>query len=71
MTVWYHEERPGCVGESPSWSRHRILIPAFEGSNPSSPAITSYSVLTEHDIFQVTGFAGDTKLPQQQDRCPE
>ena len=26
------------VGESPSWLRHRILIPAFEGSNPSSPA---------------------------------
>ena len=29
------------VGESPSWLRHRILIPAFEGSNPSSPAIHS------------------------------
>jgi hypothetical protein len=29
----------GCVGESPSWLRHWILIPAFEGSNPSSPAI--------------------------------
>src|SRR5690606_30405795 len=29
----------GCVGESPSWSRHRILIPAFQGSNPCSPAI--------------------------------
>ena len=27
------------AGESPSWLRHRILIPAFEGSNPSSPAI--------------------------------
>ena len=27
-----------CVGESPSWLRHRILIPTFEGSNPSSPA---------------------------------
>ncbi len=26
------------VGESPSWSRHRILIPACEGSSPSSPA---------------------------------
>ena len=26
-------------GESPSWLRHRILIPACEGSNPSSPAI--------------------------------
>src|SRR5690554_7477582 len=25
-------------GESPSRLRHRILIPAFEGSNPSSPA---------------------------------
>ena len=28
----------GRIGESPSWLRHRILIPAFEGSNPSSPA---------------------------------
>ncbi|MEY3189926.1 MAG: hypothetical protein RIS10_43, partial [Pseudomonadota bacterium] len=27
------------VGESPSWLRHWILIPACEGSNPSSPAI--------------------------------
>src|SRR3990167_2599640 len=27
-----------CVGESPSWLRHWILIPACEGSNPSSPA---------------------------------
>ncbi len=25
-------------GESPSWLRHRILIPTYEGSNPSSPA---------------------------------
>ena len=29
------------AGESPSWLRHRILIPAFEGSNPSSPAISA------------------------------
>ncbi len=29
------------AGESPSWLRHRILIPAFEGSNPSSPATES------------------------------
>src|SRR5580700_7791325 len=29
------------VGESPSWLRHRILIPAFEGSSPSSPAKNS------------------------------
>ena len=27
-----------CVGESPSWLRHRILIPTCEGSSPSSPA---------------------------------
>ena len=27
----------GSVGDSPSWSRHRILIPTFGGSNPSSP----------------------------------
>ncbi|SPD38572.1 protein of unknown function [Cupriavidus taiwanensis] len=46
------------------------MIPAFEGSNPSSPAITSYSVLTEHDIFQVTGFAGDTKLPSSKTGAP-
>ena len=32
-----HEPRSG-VGESPSWLRHRILIPTCEGSNPSSPA---------------------------------
>ncbi len=32
-----------CVGESPSWLRHWILIPACEGSNPSSPAIKSLS----------------------------
>src|SRR5450432_1790612 len=31
--------KPGTgVGESPSWLRHRILIPTCEGSNPSSPA---------------------------------
>ena len=29
------------VGESPSWLRHRILIPTCEGSNPSSPAKSS------------------------------
>lgn len=27
-----------CVGESPSWLRHWILIPACKGSNPFSPA---------------------------------
>ena len=26
------------TGESPSWLRQRILIPPYEGSNPSSPA---------------------------------
>jgi hypothetical protein len=26
------------VGVSPSWLRHRILIPAFKGSSPFSPA---------------------------------
>jgi ribose-phosphate pyrophosphokinase len=31
------------AGEWPSWLRHRILIPAFEGSNPSSPAISFLS----------------------------
>ena len=30
-----------CVGESPSWLRHRILIPTCEGSSPSSPAKAS------------------------------
>src|SRR6185437_9969758 len=29
------------VGESPSWLRHRILIPACKGSNPFSPAKNS------------------------------
>ena len=32
------QSRRSCVGESPSWSRHRILIPTCEGSSPSSPA---------------------------------
>src|SRR5882724_3913459 len=27
------------LGESPSWLRQRILIPPYEGSNPSSPAM--------------------------------
>src|SRR5260364_179532 len=31
------------LGESPSRLRHRILIPAFEGSNPSSPAKLHFS----------------------------
>jgi hypothetical protein len=39
MYVARKQARNGCVGESPSWLRHRILIPACEGSNPSSPAI--------------------------------
>jgi hypothetical protein len=36
----------GCVGESPSWLRHRILIPAYQGSNPCSPAIKTKEELT-------------------------
>jgi hypothetical protein len=32
------------VGVSPSWLRHWILIPALEGSNPSTPATFSISV---------------------------
>jgi hypothetical protein len=39
----------GCVGESPSWLRHWILIPACEGSNPSSPAIE----LVSRDLLEV------------------
>ena len=31
------------VGDSPSWSRHWILIPAFQGSNPWSPTKLSQS----------------------------
>ena len=38
--------RPSHVGESPSWLRHRILIPAFEGSNPSSPASNSMTAMS-------------------------
>ena len=34
------------AGESPSWSRHRILIPAFEGSNPSSQPVSLGQVLS-------------------------
>ena len=36
------------VGESPSWLRHRILIPACEGSNPSSPANRIHKKAVEH-----------------------
>src|SRR5450830_1165073 len=32
------ESSQSSVGESPSWLRHRILIPAYQGSNPCSPA---------------------------------
>jgi hypothetical protein len=32
------QQQKTCVGVSPSWLRHRILIPAFAGSNPSTPA---------------------------------
>src|SRR5688572_19499596 len=40
-----------CVGESPSWLRHRILIPTCEGSSPSSPAKTSSSCSTHPVLF--------------------
>ena len=45
------------VGESPSWLRHRILIPACEGSNPSSPApgllfVYGFLVLFSAVVFQ-------------------
>src|SRR5690606_38145341 len=33
------QQNTTCVGESPRRLRHRILIPAFQGSNPCSPAI--------------------------------
>lgn len=35
------------LGESPSWLRHRILIPAFQGSNPCSPANNIFSFLSQ------------------------
>ena len=33
------------AGDSPSWSRHRILIPTCVGSNPTSPASHKKSYL--------------------------
>jgi hypothetical protein len=39
LALLRQRQTAGCVGESPSWLRHRILIPAFQGSNPCSPAI--------------------------------
>lgn len=42
-------------GESPSWSRHRILIPAFEGSNPSSPAIARCSSVDQSICLRSRG----------------
>ncbi|CDW92714.1 hypothetical protein THICB2_230138 [Thiomonas sp. CB2] len=46
-------------GESPSWLRHRILIPAFEGSSPSSPATIFESVSLA--ALQTAGSAGENK----------
>ena len=37
------------IGESPSWLRHRILIPACEGSSPSSPATCSTHLIGKRD----------------------
>ena len=56
---WAAENQPPtCVGESPSWLRHWILIPACEGSSPSSPAKFSWGqkprknwVLTPISLF--------------------
>ena len=47
------------AGESPSWLRHRILIPAFEGSNPSSPAISFFfkfqlELTSAHRRFEIS-----------------
>ena len=41
---------PLSLGESPSWLRHRILIPTCEGSNPSSPA-KSIKIAAEKRLF--------------------
>ena len=41
------------TGESPSWLRHRILIPAFEGSNPSSATISKKSIAAKESTFFV------------------
>ena len=40
-------------GDSPSWLRHRILIPACVGSNPTSPATLQKHVRVHAFIFIV------------------
>ena len=42
-----------CVGVSPSWLRHRILIPAFAGSTPSTPA----KITQDEAMIQLPGFS--------------
>jgi hypothetical protein len=38
LSVGCWQQQLSRVGVSPSWLRHRILIPAFAGSTPSTPA---------------------------------
>jgi hypothetical protein len=43
----------GIEGESPSWLRHWILIPACEGSSPSSPAKIQTPVAQAAGVFSL------------------
>ncbi len=58
------------VGESPSWLRHWILIPACEGSNPSSPAnkYKSPDCLCSRGFFFVFNTAPDLLLTPRRGR---
>ena len=52
----------GIAGESPSWLRHWILIPACEGSNPSSPATISTPVASCSRGFFVVPLKGISRF---------
>lgn len=44
IPVVHPEAHDGSRGASSRGQRHRVLIPAFEGSNPSAPAIFSSAI---------------------------
>ena len=60
------------VGDSPSWLRHRILIPTCVGSNPTSPAKSRF--FGESPSGKASDFDSDMRrfdpyLPSQLSAC--